>query len=83
MARKMLHLSQLAGLRTVEHPASLVKGTTMLSWALTFLIVALVAGVLGLWGLEGMAMQVAWILFVVFLILFLVSLLTGRRTPVN
>jgi uncharacterized membrane protein YtjA (UPF0391 family) len=32
-------------------------------------------------GLQGMAMNVAWILFVVFLILFVVSLVTGRRTP--
>jgi uncharacterized membrane protein YtjA (UPF0391 family) len=55
----------------------------MLSWALSFLIIALIAGALGLWGLEGMAMQVAWILFVVFLILFLVSLVTGRRTPIS
>src|SRR5262245_59161427 len=58
------------------------KGTTMLNWAVTFLIIALIAGALGLWGLQGLAMQVAWILFVVFLVLFVVSLVTGRRTPV-
>jgi uncharacterized membrane protein YtjA (UPF0391 family) len=55
----------------------------MLSWALTFLIIALIAGALGLFGLQGMAMQVAWILFVVFLVLFIVSLVTGRRTPIS
>jgi uncharacterized membrane protein YtjA (UPF0391 family) len=54
----------------------------MLSWAITFLIVALIAGALGMFGLEGIAMQIAWFLFVVFLILFVVSLLAGRRTPV-
>ena len=58
------------------------RGQLMLSWALTFLIIALIAGALGLFGLQGLAMQVAWILFVVFLVLFLVSLVTGRRTPV-
>ena len=53
----------------------------MLSWALTFLVIALLAGVLGLSGLAGAATQMTWILFVVFLILFLVSTSIGRRVP--
>lgn len=57
------------------------EGAIMLSWAVTFLIIALIAGVLGLSGIAGTATQIAWILFVVFLILFLVSLVTGRRVP--
>jgi uncharacterized membrane protein YtjA (UPF0391 family) len=59
------------------------KGKNMLSWALTFLIIALVAGVLGFGGMvAGTALWIAKVLFVVFLILFLVSLVTGRRAPV-
>ena len=55
--------------------------TSMLSWAITFLIIALIAGVLGFTGVAGVSSHIAWILFVVFLVLFLVSLLTGRRGP--
>lgn len=53
----------------------------MLSWALTFLIIALIAGVLGFGVLAGQAMWFAHVLFVVFLILFIVSLIFGRRPP--
>jgi uncharacterized membrane protein YtjA (UPF0391 family) len=52
----------------------------MLSWALTFLIVALVAGVFGFTGVYVAAAGIAKILFFVFLVLFVVSLLAGR-TP--
>ena len=51
----------------------------MLSWAVTFLIVALIAAVLGFTGIAGTAVGFAKILFVIFLVLFLVSLLLGRR----
>jgi uncharacterized membrane protein YtjA (UPF0391 family) len=53
----------------------------MLSWALTFLVIALIAGLLGFAGIAGAAAGIAKILFVVFLVLFLVSLIAGRRTP--
>jgi uncharacterized membrane protein YtjA (UPF0391 family) len=53
----------------------------MLSWALTFLVIALIAGVLGFGVIAGGAAGIAHILFVVFLVLFLVSLVMGRRTP--
>ncbi len=53
----------------------------MLRWALVFLIVALAAGVLGFYALEGLAMWIAKVLFLVFLVLFVLSLVTGRRTP--
>lgn len=55
----------------------------MLSWALTFLVVALIAGLLGFTSIAGAAMGVAKILFFVFLVLFIVSLVMhlvrGRR----
>lgn len=54
----------------------------MLSWALTFLVVALIAGLLGLFGLAGMAASIAKILFFIFLVAFVVSLFTGRRASV-
>jgi uncharacterized membrane protein YtjA (UPF0391 family) len=53
----------------------------MLSWALTFLIIALIAAVLGFGVVAGTAASIAKILFLVFLVLFIISLLTGRRTP--
>ena len=55
----------------------------MLSWALTFLVIALIAGVLGFGGVAGTASWIAQARFVLFLVLFIVSLVMGRtRTPV-
>ena len=53
----------------------------MLSWAITFLIIALIAGVLGMGVVQGVAANIAWVLFVVFLVLFAISLFTGRHGP--
>ena len=58
------------------------RPTTMLSYAVTFLIIALIAGVLGFGVLAGTAMYIAKICLVVFLILFVLSLLRGRKGPV-
>ena len=55
----------------------------MLSWALTFLVIALIAAALGFGGLAGAATGIAKILFFVFLIMFIVSLVFGGiRRPV-
>ena len=51
----------------------------MLSWSLTFLVVALLAALLGFTGLAGTAAWVAKIMFVVFLGVFFLSLIVGRR----
>jgi len=53
----------------------------MLSWAITFLIIALIAAVLGFGGLAGTAIGIAKIIFFVFIALFIVSFLMGRRSP--
>jgi len=53
----------------------------MMSWAVTFLIIALIAGILGLTGIAGVAMNIAWLVFVVGLILAIFFFLTGRRPP--
>lgn len=58
----------------------------MLRWALIFLVVALIAGVLGFGGVAGTASGIASTLFWVFVVLFLVSLVvslvTGKKTPI-
>ncbi len=53
----------------------------MLSWALTFLVIALIAGVLGFGVVAGTAAYIAKVLFVVFLVLFIIGLIMGRRGP--
>jgi len=50
----------------------------MISWAVTFLIIALIAGVLGLSGIAAAAVDIAWILFVVGLVLSIVFFIIGR-----
>ena len=52
----------------------------MLSYAVTFLIIALIAGVLGFGVIAGTAAAIAKVLFIVFLILFVASLFGARRT---
>jgi uncharacterized membrane protein YtjA (UPF0391 family) len=57
----------------------------MLSWVVTFLIVALIAGILGFGGIAGASVEIAKIIFFVAVILFLVSAvvsLTRGRTRV-
>jgi uncharacterized membrane protein YtjA (UPF0391 family) len=58
----------------------------MLSWALTFLVLALVAGLLGFGGVAIISVEIARILFIVFLVLFIVAAashaLRGRAPPV-
>jgi uncharacterized membrane protein YtjA (UPF0391 family) len=51
----------------------------MLSYAVTFLIIAIIAGVLGFGVIAGTAAMIAKVLFVLFLILFLASLFGGKR----
>jgi len=53
----------------------------MLSWALTFLIIALIAAVLGFGGIAGSAAWIAQVLFGLFIILFLLSFLFRGRPP--
>lgn len=57
----------------------------MLSWALTFLVIALIAALLGFGGLAGTATAIAQMLFYFFVVLFLVSalvaLVRGKSPP--
>jgi uncharacterized membrane protein YtjA (UPF0391 family) len=58
----------------------------MLSWALTFLVIALIAAVLGFGGIAGLSMEIAKIIFFVAILLFaiaaIVGLFRGRSTTV-
>ena len=58
----------------------------MLSWALTFFILAIVAGLLGFFALAGLAAEIAKILLFAFLVLVVISFLggslRGRAPPV-
>jgi uncharacterized membrane protein YtjA (UPF0391 family) len=49
----------------------------MLSWVVTFLIIALIAGILGFGGIAGASIEIAKIIFFVALILFLVTAVVG------
>ena len=50
----------------------------MLSYALTFLVIALIAAALGFSGIAGAATGIAKILFFAFLVLFVVSLIVPK-----
>ena len=49
----------------------------MLSWVVTFLVIALIAGLLGFGGLAGASIEIAKIIFFVAIVLFLVSAVIG------
>lgn len=53
----------------------------MISWALTFLVIAIIAAILGFTTIAGTSIYIAKILFFVFIVLFVLSLLMGRRSP--
>ncbi len=49
----------------------------MLSWVVTFLIVALIAGILGFGGIAGVSIEIAKAIFFIAVVLFLVSAVVG------
>jgi uncharacterized membrane protein YtjA (UPF0391 family) len=50
---------------------------TMLSWVVTFLVIALIAGILGFGGIAGASIEIAKAIFFIAIILFLVSAVIG------
>jgi uncharacterized membrane protein YtjA (UPF0391 family) len=52
-------------------------GRVMLSWVVTFLVIALIAGILGFGGVAGASIEIAKIIFFIAVILFLVSAVVG------
>jgi uncharacterized membrane protein YtjA (UPF0391 family) len=53
------------------------RGRAMLSWVVTFLIVALIAGILGFGGIAGASVEIAKAIFFIAVILFLISAVVG------
>ncbi|MGY3488641.1 uncharacterized membrane protein YtjA (UPF0391 family) [Bradyrhizobium sp. USDA 4011] len=53
------------------------RGLIMLSWVVTFLVIALIAGVLGFGGIAGASIEIAKAVFFIAIILFLVSAVVG------
>jgi uncharacterized membrane protein YtjA (UPF0391 family) len=53
----------------------------MISWAVTFLIIALVAAVLGFSGIAGTAVNIAWILATVGIVFALICGVLGPHSP--
>ncbi len=53
------------------------QGRVMMSWVVTFLIIALVAALLGFGGIAGASIEIAKIVFFVALILFVISAVVG------
>jgi uncharacterized membrane protein YtjA (UPF0391 family) len=56
----------------------------MLSYALTFFIIALIAAALGLGGVAGLSADIGWLFAVIGVILLIASMVTGaasRRGP--
>ena len=50
----------------------------MLSWAVTFFIIALIAAVLGFNGVAGLSAQIGYIFAAIAVIFLVVALLSGR-----
>jgi uncharacterized membrane protein YtjA (UPF0391 family) len=53
----------------------------MLSWALTFFVVALIAALLGFRGVAGLSVEVGYILVVVAVVFLAVAAFAGRASP--
>jgi uncharacterized membrane protein YtjA (UPF0391 family) len=53
------------------------RGRVMLSWVVTFLVIALIAGILGFGGIAGASIEIAKAIFFIAVILFLVSAVVG------
>jgi len=55
----------------------------MLSWVVTFLVIALIAALLGFGGIAGASIEIAKVVFFIAIVLFLISavvgLVRGRR----
>jgi uncharacterized membrane protein YtjA (UPF0391 family) len=52
------------------------EGTNMLSWAITFFIIAIVAALLGFGGVAGMSANIGWLLAVLGVVVLAIGLLS-------
>jgi uncharacterized membrane protein YtjA (UPF0391 family) len=72
----------LYALNYFVHADLLSKELHMISWAVTFFVIALIAAVLGFSGIAGTAVNLAWICAVIGIVLALVFGVMGRSPPV-
>jgi uncharacterized membrane protein YtjA (UPF0391 family) len=49
----------------------------MLSWVVTFLVIALIAGILGFGGVAGVSIEIAKTIFFIAIVLFVISAVVG------
>ena len=49
----------------------------MISWVVTFLVVALIAGIRGFGGVAGASIEIAKIIFFIAVVLFVISAVVG------
>lgn len=50
----------------------------MLSWAVTFFVIALIAAVLGFRGVAGLSAEIGYVLVIIALIFLVIAFFTGR-----
>jgi uncharacterized membrane protein YtjA (UPF0391 family) len=63
--------------RIAQMPNFETEESVMLSWVVTFLVVALIAGVLGFGGIAGVSIEIAKTIFFIAVVLFLISAVIG------
>lgn len=53
----------------------------MLSWAVTFFVIALIAAVLGFRGVAGLSAEIGYVLVVVAIVFLAIAVVGGRAAP--
>jgi uncharacterized membrane protein YtjA (UPF0391 family) len=57
--------------------------TTMLYYALMFLVAGLIAGALNIAGVSTVSVQISWVLFLIGMVLVAIHVITGRTARVT
>lgn len=65
----------------VSYCASLLEEFYMISWTVTFFVIALIAGAIGFSGIAGAAVNIAWIVALAGLVLSIVYGVRSRHPP--
>ena len=58
-------------------PERIEAELVMLSWVVTFLVIALIAGILGFGGIAGVSIEIAKAIFFIAVVLFIISAVVG------
>jgi uncharacterized membrane protein YtjA (UPF0391 family) len=69
-----LHCPDMSGARMRPRKT---EDEAMLSWVVTFLVIALIAGVLGFGGIAGVSIEIAKAIFFIAVVLFLITAVVG------